>query len=112
MKDSLREFFTENKDIRYGLSFNSSIHVIANFLKDEMPRHPHITLLGYDAINANTKAMRDGYVDFLVGQHPQHQGLNCFRSIFNHCVLKSKQQVLHYMGIDLIMPENLDFYKD
>ena len=112
MKDSLRQFFTENKDIRYGLSFNSSIHVIGNFLKEEMPRHPHITLLGYDAIDSNIKCMRDGYVDFLVGQHPQHQGRNCFRSIFNYKVLRMKQNLLHYVGIDLIMPENLDYYKD
>ncbi len=112
MKDSMFKFFTENSDIRYGLSFNSSIHVIGNFLKDNMPDHPKITLLGYDAIDANIKCMRDGYVDFLVGQHPQHQGLNCFRSIFNSCVLHMKQEKLHYVGIELIMPENLDFYKD
>ena len=112
MKDSLRQFFTDNKDIKYGLSFNSSIHVIGNFLKEEMPKHPHITLLGYDAIDSNIKCMRDGYVDFLVGQHPQHQGRNCFRSIFNYKVLRMKQNLLHYVGIDLIMPENLDYYKD
>ncbi len=112
MKDSLRNFFTEHKEIRHGVSFNSSIHIVGNFLKNEMPQHPHITLLGYDAINANIQCMKDGYIDFLVGQHPQHQGLNCFRSIFNSCVLHTKQEVLHYVGIDLIMPENMDFYQD
>lgn len=112
MKETMKTFFTENKDIRYGLSFNSSINVIGNFLKEEMPKHPHVTLLGYDAIDKNIQCMKDGYVDFLVGQHPQHQGLNCFRSIFNSCVLQMKQQVVHYVGIELIMPENMDFYKD
>lgn len=112
MKDSMQKFFTKNKDVLYGIAFNSSIHVIGNFLKDNMKDHPHITLLGYDAIDANIQCMRDGFVDFLVGQHPQHQGLNCFRSIFNSCVLRMKQEVLHYVGIELIMPENLDFYKD
>jgi len=112
MKDTLRDFFNENKNLKFGLSFNSSIHVIGNFLKSEMPTHPHITLLGYDAIDSNIKCMRDGYVDFLVGQHPQHQGRNCFRSIFNYKVLKQKQRLLHYVGIDLIIPENLDYYKD
>lgn len=112
MKDTLKEFFTKNPDIKYGLSFNSSIHVVGNFLKEEMPDHEHITLLGYDAIDYNIQCMRDGFVDFLVGQHPQHQGRNCFRSIFNYKVLRMKQNMMHYVGIDLIMPENLDFYKD
>ena len=112
MKDTMKKFFTENKDIEYGLSFNSSINVIGNFLKNEMPHHHHITLLGYDAIDANIQCMKDGYVDFLVGQHPQHQGLNCFRSLFNSYVLHMKQQQIHFVGIELIMRENMDFYKD
>lgn len=112
MKDTLRDFFTQHKEIRNGVSFNSSIHIVGDFLKNEMPHHHHIALLGYDAIDSNIRCMRDGYVDFLVGQHPQHQGLNCFRSLFNSCVLQMKQQVMHYVGIDLIMPENMDFYQD
>lgn len=110
--DSLKRFFTKYPDIEYGISFNSSIHVIGNFLKDKMPEHPHICLMGYDAIESNIQCLREGYVDFLIGQHPQHQGLNCFRSIFNSCVLQMKQTVMHYVGIDLIMAENIDFYKD
>jgi len=112
MHDTLSEFFKANTDVRHGVSFNSSIHIVGNFLQEEMPHHPHISLLGYDAIDKNIACMRDGYVDFLVGQHPQHQGLNCFRSLFNSCVLQMKQQVLHYVGIDLIMRENMDFYQD
>ncbi len=112
MKDSLKQFFTEQDDLRYGISFNSSIHVIGNFLKSEMPDHPHICLMGYDAIDSNIQCVRNGSVDFLIGQHPQQQGLNCFRSIFNSYVLNMKQTVLHYVGIDLIMAENIDYYKD
>ncbi len=112
MKDSLKQFFTEQDDLRFGISFNSSIHVIGNFLKDEMPGHPHICLMGYDAIDSNIQCIRNGSVDFLIGQHPQQQGLNCFRSLFNSCVLNMKQTVLHYVGIDLIMAENIDYYKD
>ena len=110
--DSLREFFTKHPDIEYGISFNSSIHVIGDFLKHEMPDHHHICLMGYDAIEANIRCLREGYVDFLIGQHPQQQGLNCFRSIVNSCVLQVKQTVVHYVGIDLLMTENIDFYKD
>lgn len=112
VKERLKNFFTENKDIYHGLTFNSSIHMIANFLKEEMPKHKHVTLLGYDAIDANVTCIKDGSVDFLIAQHPMRQGLNCIRTMINACVLRLKQNRDHYMAIDLLTKENIDFYKD
>ena len=112
MKEIMREFFTSNPDILHGLSFNSSIHIIANFLREEMPDHPHVCLLGYDAIDANVECIKNGSADFLVAQHPQTQGLNCFRSMFNTCVLKMKLPRDHYMAVELLTKENIDFYRD
>lgn len=112
MRDIMHEFFTNNPDIRYALSFNSSIHIIADFLRHEMPEHPHVTLLGYDVLNANVECVKNGSVDFLIAQHPQSQGLNCFRSMFNSCVLKMALPRDHYMTIELLTKENIDYYKD
>lgn len=112
MKKTLRTFFEENKDIRYGLTFNSSIHLIGNFLKNEMPDYPHVTLLGYDAIDRNVECLKNGEVEFLIAQQPQKQGLNSFRTTFNATVLKMKQNVINYVPIQLLTIENLDFYKD
>jgi LacI family transcriptional regulator len=112
MKELLREFFTNYPDIKYGLSFNSSIHKVAEFLRDEMPRHKRVSLLGYDAIDANVQCIKDGSVDFLIAQHPQKQGLNCLRTMVNACVLNMKQKVEHYVSIELLTKENIDFYKD
>jgi len=112
MKEIMRDFFTSNPDLRYALSFNSSIHIVANFLKDEMPEHQHVTLLGYDAVNANVDCVKDGSCEFLIAQHPHDQGLNCFRSMFNECVLRIKQKREHYVSIELLTKENIDFYKD
>ena len=112
VRQTLRDFFLSNPDIRYGLSFNSSIHYVAHFLRDEMPDHEHVTLLGYDAIDANVECIKDGSVDFLIAQHPQKQGLNCLRSMVNACVLRMKQKKDHYMAIELLTKENIDFYKD
>ncbi len=112
MKERLRDFFESNPNIRFGLSFNSSIHIIASFLKEEMPGHAHVSLLGYDAIDANVACIKDGSVEFLIAQHPQKQGLNCLRSMVNACVLRIKQKVKHYMSIELLTKENIDYYKD
>ena len=112
MKDIMREFFTQNPKIFHALCFNSSIHLIANFLRKEMPEHPHVTLLGYDAVNANVECLKNGSADFLIAQHPQTQGLNCFRSMFNTCVLKMTLPRDHYMSIELLTKENIDYYRD
>lgn len=112
MKDTLREFFTKNKNVRCGLTFNTSIHIIADFLKNEMPDHEHVILLGYDAIDANSRCIKEGTVDFLIAQHPHEQGLNCLRTLINACVLNTPQQKQHYMAIELLTRENIDFYRD
>lgn len=112
MKQLLKKFFAEHKDIEVGLSFNSSIHIIANFLEEEMPDHPHVTLMGYDAVDANVQCMKRGSVDFLVAQRPHNQGLNCFRSLFNWSVLHTEQKHEHYVPIVLLTKENVDFYID
>ena len=112
MRDIMHKFFTENPDMQFGLSFNSSIHIIANFLRTEMPDHPHVTLLGYDAIDANVECIKNGSCDFLIAQHPHDQGLSCFRSLFKSCVLKIKLPRYHYMAIELLTKENIDYYRD
>ena len=112
MRDIMQNFFTENPDIRHALCFNSSINIIANFLKKEMPKHPHVTLLGYDAVDANVECIKDGSADFLIAQHPKSQGEGCFRSMFNSCVLKMNLPRDHYMSIELLTKENIDYYQD
>lgn len=110
--NTIRTFFAKNKDVITGLSFNSSIHLISNFLRIEKPDHEHVTLLGYDATNHNVECIKNGSCDFLIGQHPYDQGLNCFRSMFNACVLNIPQKPIHYVSIELLTKENIDFYKD
>ncbi|MBO5750651.1 MAG: LacI family DNA-binding transcriptional regulator [Bacteroidaceae bacterium] len=112
MREIMREAFAENPDVRLGVSFNSSIHLIGDFLRTEMPEHPHVTLLGYDMLEANVRCVKQGFVDFLIAQHPHKQGLNCFRSMFNTCVLHSKPTRDHYVSIELLTKENIDYYED
>lgn len=110
--ETLRTFFADNPDVVTGLCFNSSVHLISNFLRSEKPDHAHVTLLGYDATVSNVECINNGSCEFLIAQHPHHQGLNCFRSMFNACVLHMPQKKMHYVSIELLTKENIDFYKD
>lgn len=110
--ETLHTFFAEHPNLVTGLSFNSSIHIISNFLRTEEPNHAHVTLLGYEATEQNVDCIKNDSCDFLIAQHPHDQGLNCFRSMFNACVLHIAQKPLHYVSIELLTKENIDFYKD
>lgn len=110
--ETLRTFFTEHPEVIAGLSFNSSIHLVSQFLRNEMPDHPHVTLLGYETTALNVECIKNESCDFLIAQHPHDQGLNCFRSLFNATVLHIPQKLLHYVSIELLTKENIAYYKD
>lgn len=110
--ETLRTFFSEHPEVIAGLTFNSSIHLVSQYLRTERPDHVHVSLLGYEATNFNVECIKNDSCDFLIAQHPHDQGLNCFRSMFNACVLHIPQKPLHYVSIELLTKENIDFYKD
>ncbi len=110
--ETLRTFFADHPEVITGLSFNSSIHLVSDYLRTEKPDHAHVTLLGYEATIRNVECIKNGSCDFIIAQHPYDQGLNCFRSMFNACVLNISQKPLHYVSIELLTKENIDYYKD
>ena len=111
MQQSMQDFFTENKNIECGITFNSTISIIADFLHNNMPDYD-IRLLGYDTVGKNVECLKNGTVDFIVAQHAKRQGYNCFRNMFSSSVLHSEQERDHYVAIELLMKENVDFYED
>lgn len=59
---TLEEFRLEHPDIRHYATTNSRVHLIAPFLA----LHPEMTAVGFDGLEKNLQALRDGSVDFLV----------------------------------------------
>lgn len=111
MKQSMKNFFTTHKDIDCGITFNSTISLVALFLKENMPDYK-IKLLGYDTVGKNVECLKQGYVDFIIAQHAEDQGLNCFRSLLKATVLNTPVRRDHYVAIELLTKENVDFYED
>ena len=55
--------------------------------------------------------MREGSVSFLVCQHAFMQGYQCVDALFRAIVLKKEVTPVNYMPIELLTPENIDFYR-
>ena len=52
-----------------------------------------------------------GSISFLIAQHAYMQGYYCVDTLFRAIVLKKKVTTVNYMPIELLMKENVDFYR-
>jgi LacI family transcriptional regulator len=89
---------------------NSRVHKIANVLMEE--RLSHLLLIGYDLVDENIKYLKDGVIDFLICQKPEEQGYRSIMAMFNHILSKKSIERVNYSPIDIIMRENIAFYKN
>jgi len=52
-----------------------------------------------------------GSISFLIAQHAYQQGYSCIDALFKAVVLKTTVRAINYMPIELLTPENVNFYR-
>jgi len=87
---------------------NSKVFQVASWL--ERNGHNNYTLIGYDLLEQNQQFLKKGAIDFLISQKPREQGYKSVMALFNHIVMKKQVVKDHYLPIDIITKENIDFY--
>jgi len=87
---------------------NSRVYHVADFLMNE--KISNVRLVGYDLLEENIKHLRNGTIDFLIGQKPFEQGYNSVMTLFNVIVRKKEIVKNQFLPIDIITKENIDFY--
>lgn len=108
--DSIFEkFFAAHPHIHHCITLGSKAHVLGEFLLRTNRRD--VQIMGYDMVGKNAECLRQGSVSFLIAQHAYQQGYNCIDALFKAIVLKTKIQPVNYMPIELLTPENVDFYR-
>jgi len=88
---------------------NSRAYKVARFI--ESKKIKDIKLLGYDITDDNIYYLKKDIISFLIGQRPEEQGYKGIMSLFNHVVMKKEIQNNQYIPIDIVMKENIDYYK-
>jgi LacI family transcriptional regulator len=89
---------------------NSRVHLVAEFLdKNEIK---NVVLIGYDLLQRNIEFLEKGIVQFLICQSPEEQGYKSVLSLFNYLFLHKSVDKLNYSPIDIIMKENIEYYKN
>lgn len=104
----LDDFFSEHPEVKNGITFNSKVYIIGEYLK--MRRKNNINLIGYDLLERNVACLEDGTVSFLIAQQPELQGFNSIRTLCDHLIFKKEVTCTNYMPIDLLTKENIDYY--
>jgi LacI family transcriptional regulator len=86
---------------------NSRAYLVADLIK----RHDcHINILGFDLIDKNIDLLKEGKINFLINQNSHLQGYNSLMSFYDHFYLQKPMQLLDYLPLDIIVPENVEYY--
>lgn len=104
----LNQFFSRHPNVKNGITFNSKVYIIGEYLQ----KHglTDFNLMGYDLIKRNVECLRRGNVFFLIAQQPTLQGFNSIKTLCDHLILKKEVERVHFMPVDLLTKENIDFY--
>jgi LacI family transcriptional regulator len=89
---------------------NSKVHLAAAVLEKSGKRN--VRLIGHDLLSENVAYLKKGWVDFLICQRPEEQGYNALDTLFRFVVQKTLVTNNNYTPIDIIIKENVDFYKE
>lgn len=105
----LEKFFASHPNIHHCITMTSKAHIVGDFLLKTNRRD--VQIMGYDMVEKNARCLREGSISFLIAQHAYMQGYSCVDTLFQAIVLKKKVTPVNYMPIELLMKENVDFYR-
>ena len=105
----LENFFRKHPQVHHCITLNSKAHIVGEFLLKTNRRN--VQIMGYDMVQKNAQCLREGSISFLIAQHAYQQGYSCIDTLFQAIVLKKKVMPINYMPIELLMKENVEFYR-
>ncbi len=89
--------------------FNSRIHLVAEYLRDNDIHDCRV--VGFDVLEKNLAAMKDGYVQALIAQHSDQQAAAAIETVVDHALLHmplSKRD--NFTQMDILNRYNCDYY--
>lgn len=104
----LDDFFREHPTITNGITFNSKVYTVGEYLLDRNKKP--FNLIGYDLLERNVACLKKGSVSFLIAQQPEVQGFNGIKTLCDYLIFKKEVTAINYMPIDLLNADNIDFY--
>lgn len=104
------EFFLHNDNIKGVVVLNSRSYIVADYLRRR--GLTDVRFVGIDVMDRNIASLKDGTIDFLIGQRPENQGFMAMKSLLEYLVYRRIEHTKNYMPTDIITKENVDTYID
>ena len=104
----MADFFQKQHNIGGVVFFNSRGGVLADYF--ERNRINHIRLIGVDLTASNVKGLRNGFIDFLIGQEPEHQGFLAMKTLIEYLIYRRPVKVQNHVQLDILTRETIDYY--
>lgn len=106
----LDKMFLDDPDpCKYIVMFNSRVHLVAEYLRERNVTTCRV--VGFDVLEKNLSALRDGFVQLLIAQHSDSQTALAVSSLADWLVLgKPIHKKDNYTQMDILCRYNCDYY--
>ncbi len=111
--ETLSQYLSEVEGRAGAVVLNSRIYELAGMLEQVAPElREGVVAAGFEAIAPNVEAMKRGSVGFLISQRPELQGYDAVKALGDFLLHGKRPQKVNFMPIDIIIPENVDYYNN
>lgn len=104
------DFFKRHPRVKGAIVLSSRSSVIASYL--DKHRIAGIKLVGIDLTEKNSREIRRGTIDFVLGQRPEQQGYMAIKAMIRHLLYGDPIKVDNLMPLDIVTRENIDLYSE
>ena len=98
------------KEIKGIFVTNSKVYFTGRLI-DKYGLH-YLKVIGHDLLTENIEYLKKDIVNFLICQRPEEQGYNAINKLFRHVIQKRETEHENYSSIDIVIKENVDYYKE
>lgn len=106
--ESLNKIFSQ-QDFEGFLIPNSRAFKFLDYMEEK--QITKCKVVGYDLLERNVRHMQNGLISYLLSQKPEVQAYNAISALFDHLSTKKEMKKTNYSPIDIIIRENLEYYK-
>ncbi|MBN2657109.1 MAG: substrate-binding domain-containing protein [Spirochaetales bacterium] len=100
-----KKILSEHRDLTGLFVPNSSVHFFAERLPD------NVKIIGFDQVEANTRQLKAGQIDFLINQQPRKQGELALENLIKCTVLQEEIPINIKLPIEILCRENINSYE-
>ncbi|NLY25696.1 MAG: substrate-binding domain-containing protein [Bacteroidales bacterium] len=107
--EQLDRFFQDHHEIGGVVVLNSRGGILADYFYRKGIRD--IRLVCVDLTTPNVWGLRNGFIDFLIGQEPEHQGFLAMKTLIEYLIYRNPVKLQNYVRLDILTRETIDYYK-